>query len=152
MINGKQNNVPYHPLPWDIPEETGDVIWNEGDAYVTRNEVDEIVNNTVDDMIDDAVADAMGDISIRDNGDGTYTLMIGEREAGTIVIPADKYLTDVYFNDEGNIVFVVKSASGDESDIVLDAGALLENGDDGVFDLGDINDPSDDTFVRDGWS
>lgn len=140
MINGKTNNLPYHPLPWDFPDETGDVIWNEDDAFVTKNEVD------------DVISEALGDISMRDNGDGTYTLVINGKDAGTIVVPADKFLTDVHFNDEGNIVFVVKSASGDESEVVLDPGPLADNTDDGVFDLGDIDDPSDDTVERDEWS
>lgn len=144
MINGKTNNLPYHPLPWDFPDETGDVIWNEGDAFVTKNEVD--------DIIDDAISKALGDISMRDNGDGTYTLVINGKDAGTIVVPADKYLTDVHFDDANNIVFVVKSAAGDESEIKLDASSMIENNDDGVFDLGDIDDPSDDTVDRDNWS
>ena len=152
MINGKTNNLPYHPLPWDFPDETGDVIWNEDDAFVTKQDVEDIINDSVDDMIDDAISEALGEISMRDNGDGTYTLVINGKDAGTIVVPADKYLTDVHFDDANNIVFVVKSAAGDESEIKLDASSMIENNDDGVFDLGDIDDPSDDTVDRDDWS
>jgi hypothetical protein len=145
MINGNNNNLPYHPLPWDFPDETGDVIWDEDNAFVTKKEMR--------DTVEDSVADAMDSITMRNNGDGTYTLMIGDREAGTIVVPADKYLTDVYLDKEtGELVFVVKNSDGDINNIRVDIKLFVENNDDGVFDLGDMDDLTDDTVERDEWA
>ena len=72
-----------------------------------------------DKEVEEAVAKALASINLVPNGDNSYTLDIDGRDAGEIVIPDDKYLTDIETDDETKEVNF-KVSNGEDIKIALD--------------------------------
>lgn len=72
-----------------------------------------------DKEVAEAVAKALASINLIPNGEKSYTLDINGRDAGEIVIPDDKYLTDIETNDETKEVNF-KVSNGEDIKIALD--------------------------------
>ena len=88
-------------------------------AHPTYNDMNEIA------FLSDITA-TVGSIKLVDNGNGIYTLMVNGVEAGTITIPADKFIKNVSFVPETKeLVFVFVTEQGEQT-VRIDMSELVD--------------------------